>query len=68
MDFTFNLASRLGKRIQIRTTKFNEMHDLLRGMLPAVKTVAEDDDGNNSKKARIPVIAKGTGDCIDGSC
>jgi hypothetical protein len=31
----FNLASRLGKRIQIRTKKFDEMHTLLRALLPA---------------------------------
>ena len=28
MDFAFNLASRLGKRIQIRTKKFDKMHSL----------------------------------------
>lgn len=44
MDFAFNLASRLGKRIQIRTSKFNEMHALLRVLLPTVKPVAEPDD------------------------
>ena len=33
-DFAFNLATRLGKRIQIRTKKFNEMNTLLRAMLP----------------------------------
>ncbi len=35
MDFAFNLASRLGKRIQIRTKKFDEMHARLRALLPA---------------------------------
>lgn len=45
MDFAFNLASRLGKRIQIRTRKFNEMHALLRALLPAGKPVAEPDGG-----------------------
>lgn len=35
MDFALNLASRLGKRIQIRTKKFGEMHALLRTLLPA---------------------------------
>lgn len=34
-DFAFNLASRLGKRIQIRTKKFGERHLLLRALLPA---------------------------------
>lgn len=34
MDFAFNLASRLGKRVQLRTKKFDEMHALLRTLLP----------------------------------
>lgn len=34
MDFAFNLASRLRKRIHIRTEKFDEMHELLRALLP----------------------------------
>lgn len=34
MDFASNLASRLGKRIQIRTKKFDSMHTHLRTMLP----------------------------------
>jgi hypothetical protein len=33
-DFAFNLASYLGKRIQIRTKKFNQMHDYIRALLP----------------------------------
>jgi hypothetical protein len=41
MDFAFNLASRLGKRIQIRTRKFNEMNSLLRELLPVGKPGAE---------------------------
>ena len=41
IDFTFNLASRLGKRIQIRTKKFDEMHTLLRSLLPAGSLVAD---------------------------
>jgi hypothetical protein len=44
-DFAFNLASRLGKRIQIRTKKFNEMHALLRALLPAGKSDTEPDGG-----------------------
>ena len=36
MDFAFNLASRLGKRIQIRAKKFDEMHALLRALLPVI--------------------------------
>ncbi len=45
MDFAFNLASRLDKRIQIRAKKFNEMHSLLRALLPAEKSVSEADGG-----------------------
>ena len=41
MDFAFNLASHLGKRIQIRTKKFDNMHVLLRALLPVGKPVAE---------------------------
>jgi hypothetical protein len=41
MDFAFNLASRLGKRIQIRTEKFDEMHRLLRALLPTGSNAAE---------------------------
>ena len=33
-DFACNLSSRIGKRISIRTKKFNEMHDLMRALLP----------------------------------
>lgn len=33
-DFAYNLAAQLGKRIQIRTEKFDEMHTLLRELLP----------------------------------
>lgn len=43
MDFAFNLASRLGKRIQIRAKKFNEIHTLLRELLPAGRSVTEQD-------------------------
>ena len=45
MDFAFNLASRLGKRIQIRTKKFDEMHVLLRTLLPSGKLAAKPDGG-----------------------
>ncbi|ADY55274.1 hypothetical protein Sgly_0931 [Syntrophobotulus glycolicus DSM 8271] len=45
MDFAFNLASRLGKRIQIRAKKFDEMHVLLRALLPVGNPVAEPDGG-----------------------
>ena len=37
MDFAFHLASRLGKRIRIRTSSFNKMHARLRKLLPSVK-------------------------------
>ena len=43
INFAFNLASRLGKRIQIRAKKFYEMHLLLRALLPAGKPVHEPD-------------------------
>lgn len=33
-SFAHNLAARLDKRIQIRTDKYEEMHDLLRALLP----------------------------------
>lgn len=33
-DFAFNLAVRLNKRVQIRSKKFNHMHDSIRGLLP----------------------------------
>ncbi len=36
-DFALNLASRLGKRIHIRTKKFDEMNTLLRELLPTGK-------------------------------
>jgi len=36
-DFVFNLASCLGKRIHIRTKKFDEMNTLLRALLPTGK-------------------------------
>ena len=45
MDFAFNLAFRLGKRIQIRTKKFDGMHAFLRVLLPAGIPVAESDGG-----------------------
>jgi hypothetical protein len=41
MDFAFNLASRLGKRIQIRTKQFDEMHALLRALLPSGRPTEE---------------------------
>ena len=44
-DFVFNLASRLGKRIQIRTRKFNEMYALLQTLLPVEMLASEPDNG-----------------------
>lgn len=41
MDFAFNLASRLGKRIQIRAKRFDEMHTLLRVLLPPGRPIVE---------------------------
>ncbi len=40
-DFAYNLASRLGKRLQICTKKFDEMHALLRELLPGVNQIWE---------------------------
>lgn len=42
--FAFNLAARLGKRIYIRTKRFDEMHVLLRQLLPTRKTVSKPED------------------------
>ncbi len=33
-NFAYNLAARLGMRIQIRTIKFDDMHTLMRALLP----------------------------------
>jgi len=44
-DFAYNLAARLRKRIQIRTKRFDEMHALLRDLLPDGKPVSIPDDG-----------------------
>ncbi len=33
-DFAYDLAKRLGRRIQIRSKKFDEMHALIRALLP----------------------------------
>ncbi|HOK49183.1 MAG TPA: hypothetical protein PLM18_03320 [Sedimentibacter sp.] len=43
--FAFNLASHLGKRMQIRAKKFDRMHALLRTLLPVEKQVNESDYG-----------------------
>ncbi len=40
-DFAMNLASRLGRRMQIRTSKFDDMHTLLRTLLPTGKPASE---------------------------
>jgi hypothetical protein len=42
-DFACNLAARIGKRIRIRTKKFNEMQALMRALLP---------DGNLATETR----------------
>lgn len=44
-DFAYNLAARLGKRIQIRTKRFDEMHALVRELLPDGKPVPKPKDG-----------------------
>ncbi len=38
-DFTYNLAARLEKRMQVRARRFDEMHTLLRELLPDGKTL-----------------------------
>jgi hypothetical protein len=40
-EFAYNLAARLGVRIHIRTPKFDEMHRLLRTILPDRKPVPD---------------------------
>jgi hypothetical protein len=40
-DFAYNLAARLGKRIHIRTKKFDQMHVLMRELLPKEKPVSK---------------------------
>lgn len=40
-DFAYNLASRLGKRIFIRSKRFDEMHEHLRTLLPAARPAPE---------------------------
>jgi len=44
-DFADNLAKRLGRRIQIRTKKFDEMHTLLRELLPGRKLNSNHQNG-----------------------
>lgn len=41
MDFAFNLAAQLGRRIQFRTKKFDPMHMRLRTLLPVREKIAE---------------------------
>jgi len=40
-DFAYNLAARLGKRIHIRTKRFDKMHVLMRELLPKEKPVSK---------------------------
>jgi very-short-patch-repair endonuclease len=42
-DFAYNLAARLRKRMQIRTKRFDEMHALLRDLLPDGKPASTPD-------------------------
>lgn len=44
MDFAGNLAARLGKRMRIRTKRFDEMQALMRALLPDGKLVPEPAD------------------------
>jgi hypothetical protein len=45
-DFAYNLAARLGKRMQIRIKKFDEKHTLLRSLLPVEKTFPKPEGGD----------------------
>lgn len=47
MDFAVNLARHLGKRIQIRSNNFKQMHAQLRELLPLRMT---ENDANKSNK------------------
>ena len=49
-DFACILAGRIGKRIQIRAKKFDQMHALLLTLLPAGKPIAKPDDSYFSLK------------------
>jgi hypothetical protein len=40
-DFAYNLAAHLGKRIHIRTKRFDKMHVLMRELLPKEKPVSK---------------------------
>lgn len=44
-EFAYNLATRLGIRINIRTMRFDEMHMVLRALLTSGETVSEPDCG-----------------------
>ncbi len=44
-DFAYNLAARLGKRIQINTKSFDDMNAHMRALLPDEKPVFEPPDG-----------------------
>ncbi len=43
-DFAYNLAARLGKRIQMNKKSFDDMHALMRALLPDEKPVLEAPD------------------------
>lgn len=48
-DFAYTLADRIGKRMQIRAKRFDEMHTLLRTLLPDGKPASEPKMGDYSK-------------------
>ena len=54
-DFALQLAARIGKRVHIRTNKFNEMHEHLRKLLPKVKP-SDEGNGGISRKKEQPQI------------
>lgn len=47
-DFAFNLARRFGKRIQIRTDKFDQMHTQLRALMPTAEPVDRPEVGEGT--------------------
>lgn len=53
MDFACNLASRLGKRMQIRAKKFDEMNTILRALLPEKKPDTDPDSEKPKQKCAM---------------
>jgi hypothetical protein len=51
-DFAYTLADRIGKRMQIRTKRFDEMHALLRALLPDRNPASESLMGDYSRERK----------------